>query len=166
MCAMVPERLDAQEQAPTPRLRIPLTVRAHFVMRILSSLLFIQLEVICYSQNDTRNQSTESDVSFIIVEKPPKGMKSFRKQIEKNNELTYSSDTLTPNDKVYVQFTVDVTGDLSNISVIRGLGPPYDDEAIRLVSEYPRKWKPAIQKGKSIPFKMMIPVGFVRNTDR
>jgi Ca-activated chloride channel family protein len=139
------------------------------MMRIISLLLLFQLAVICYSQSDTLHQAIENEVSFIIVEKVPKvkgGMKSFRKWIEKNNELMNSSDSLTSNDKVYVSFTVDVTGNLNDITIIRGLGPPYDSEAKRLVSECPRKWKPAIQKGKSIPVKMTIPVGFVSNTDR
>jgi TonB family protein len=42
---------------------------------------------------------------------------------------------------VHVSFTVETNGQLTNIKVSKGLHPPYDEEAVRLVKLMSGKWK-------------------------
>jgi protein TonB len=44
--------------------------------------------------------------------------------------------------QVFVTFVVDERGQLSNLEVIKGLGSPYDREAIRMIKKHPHKWIP------------------------
>jgi protein TonB len=62
---------------------------------------------------------------------------------------------------VYVQFTVNVDGSLSNISVLRGIGGGCDEEAIRIVKLMIRKWKAGKQNGKKVPTQMNLPIKFL-----
>ncbi len=60
--------------------------------------------------------------------------------------------------KVFVRFVVDEQGDVSNISVERGIGAGCDQEAIRAISK--AKFKPGRQRGKAVKVWMTIPVVF------
>lgn len=52
--------------------------------------------------------------------------------------------------RVWLQFTIDTVGNLTDVKVIRGLSPELDAEAVRVVSSSP-KWEPAInRKGRVI----------------
>lgn len=58
---------------------------------------------------------------------------------------------------VYIQFTVNLDGSLTDIEVLKGLGYGIDEEAIRILKSSP-KWEPASQGGKLVRVNMMIPI--------
>ncbi|GAA2994074.1 energy transducer TonB [Prevotella corporis] len=58
-----------------------------------------------------------------------------------------------------IVFTVNEDGSLSDITVMKNLTPPLDEEAIRIVKSMP-KWKPAKLNGKAVKSKYTIPVNF------
>lgn len=60
---------------------------------------------------------------------------------------------------VYVQFVVDIEGNITQIQVLRGPGMGLDEEAVRVLEKAP-KWKPAIRHGKRVPMRMVLPVVF------
>lgn len=62
---------------------------------------------------------------------------------------------------VYVGFTVDTTGTLQDIAVLRGVpnGPGLSKEAERAVRAMPR-WEPGVQGGKKVRVRMNLPVKF------
>lgn len=60
---------------------------------------------------------------------------------------------------VRVQFRVNADSTLSRFRVLKGLGEPYDDEALRLVREGPR-WYPALRRGKPVSRKVQVDVSF------
>jgi Ca-activated chloride channel homolog len=62
---------------------------------------------------------------------------------------------------VYVQFTVNADGSLSNISVLRGIGGGCDEEAIRVVKLMIRKWKAGKQGGRRVATQMNLPIKFL-----
>ncbi len=65
--------------------------------------------------------------------------------------------------KVYVRFTIDTSGFVKDIKILRGLCKPLDDEAIRLISIMPR-WIPAREyidnKSKPIETHWNLPLKF------
>ncbi|MDO1451430.1 TonB family protein [Rhodocytophaga aerolata] len=63
--------------------------------------------------------------------------------------------------KVFVQFTVDTEGNVRNPKVApgMGLGPGFDEEAIRVIANGPR-WVPAKKNGKPVEASMMEAVVF------
>ncbi len=61
--------------------------------------------------------------------------------------------------KVIVRFCVAATGDVNQISVLKGVDPELDKEAMRVVSTLPQ-FKPGKQGGKPVPVWYMVPVNF------
>ncbi len=61
--------------------------------------------------------------------------------------------------RLYISFVVRSTGEITDISVIKGLGAGLDEEAVRVVKSMP-KWKPGKQNGKPVSVKVSIPMVF------
>ena len=61
--------------------------------------------------------------------------------------------------RVTIRFVVSRTGDVTDVTVIRGLDPSCDKEAVRVVKMMPR-WIPGRQKGRNVPVYYTLPVVF------
>ena len=61
--------------------------------------------------------------------------------------------------RVVVSFVVEVDGSISEVTVVRGVDPQLDAEAIRLIKSMPN-WKPGMQRGKPVRVKYQVPVRF------
>lgn len=62
--------------------------------------------------------------------------------------------------KVFLSFTIETDGSLSNINVIRGIGFGCDEEALRVMKLMP-KWKPGKQSGRAVRVKFNLPIVFM-----
>jgi protein TonB len=110
------------------------------------------------------SDSIEIDEIIGVVEKPAApvgGLDNYFKWINDNNKLKYSSDSLTHHDKVFVEFWVGKDRQITNVRTVTGIGEPYDQEAIRLITENPIPWQPAEQRGKKLASRWVLPVYFV-----
>ncbi|MEI6348635.1 MAG: energy transducer TonB [Bacteroidota bacterium] len=63
---------------------------------------------------------------------------------------------------VYVNFIVEKSGAISNVSIARQLSYNCDNEAMRVIKMMP-KWKPAIDHGKTVRQQFTIPFQFKLN---
>ncbi len=61
--------------------------------------------------------------------------------------------------RVFVVFTIDVDGSITNVKVKKAVNPLLDKEAIRVVSSMP-KWKPGTQDGKPVRVNMTVCIPF------
>lgn len=61
--------------------------------------------------------------------------------------------------KVMVGFVVEKDGNITNISVVKGIGAGCDEEAVR-VCKLMGKWRPGKQNGKPVRVRMVIPFQF------
>ncbi len=61
--------------------------------------------------------------------------------------------------RVFIQFTVEKDGSVTNVKVLRGVDPSLDQEAIRVVSQSP-KWKPGMQRDKPVKVTFSFPIVF------
>ena len=106
----------------------------------------------------------EPEEIFIVVEDLPRfgngDWKDFRYYIA--HHLKYPLIALENgiSGEVLVQFTVDETGNVKDVFILRGVDPTLDREAFRVVSLSP-KWIPGRQRGRPVSTKMIIPVKFV-----
>ncbi|HAK78126.1 MAG TPA: energy transducer TonB [Runella sp.] len=77
------------------------------------------------------------------------------------NNLRYPSQAQRSNvqGRVYLSFTVEPDGSLSNINVTRGVGFGCDEEAVRVMKLMP-KWKPGKQSGRAVRVKFNMPIVF------
>ncbi|WP_156126269.1 energy transducer TonB [Hymenobacter sp. DG25B] len=63
---------------------------------------------------------------------------------------------------VLTAFTVEADGRLSNATVVKGLSPECDAEALRVLALLP-PWKPATRKGVALPVQVQLPVPFANS---
>ena len=61
--------------------------------------------------------------------------------------------------RVIIQFVVNKDGNISDVSVYKGVNPYLDAEAIRVIKSMP-KWTPGKQKGKYVNVKYTLPISF------
>ncbi len=61
--------------------------------------------------------------------------------------------------KVVVEFVVDKSGNVRDVTVVRGVTAALDEEAVKVVSSSP-KWKPAELHGEKVSVKISIPIEF------
>jgi protein TonB len=97
---------------------------------------------------------------FINPETPPSfpgGIDSLEMFTAKN--LRYPYKRLDVEGRVYVQFTVNNDGSLSDAKVIKGLCEPCDKNALELFSIMP-KWIPGRMYDKPVKMQMIYPVKF------
>ena len=116
--------------------------------------------ILCHSQPDIRPTVNVEEVPV-----PEGGPDAFKSWIENNNRYKKLVDTITENEIVYVQFTVDTTGSLTDAVVVRGYEPIYDKEAIRLVMGCPIKWTPGKHKGEKVATTFTMPISFTEKTE-
>ena len=61
--------------------------------------------------------------------------------------------------RVFVEFSIETDGSVSNVKVIRGVDPVLDTEALRVIRASP-KWTPAKIRDKPVRSKYVFPVVF------
>ncbi|MGD0755621.1 MAG: energy transducer TonB, partial [Bacteroidales bacterium] len=61
--------------------------------------------------------------------------------------------------KVIVRFCVTAKGGVNQVSVLKGVDPELDKEAMRVVTTLP-PFKPGKQGGKPVPVWYMVPIAF------
>ncbi|WP_160118733.1 energy transducer TonB [Chryseotalea sanaruensis] len=139
-------------------------------MKIFLTIIGIILCSKIYGQdglNVTKYDPSKPDSSYIICEMPgqimaqfPGGYDSLQLYIEEN--LNWDQGQIIVSGTVYIQFDVLRNGKLKNVEIVRGMGevcPTCDKAALELINKMP-KWTPAIDDGKMIKSKVIIPIKF------
>jgi periplasmic protein TonB len=107
------------------------------------------------------------DHKVIIEEKPvygveqmpvfPGGEEELIKFIHDNLHYPAVAAEVGIEGRVTIRFVVNKNGEVSDVTVIRGLDPACDKEAVRVVKLMP-KWIPGRQNGRSVPVYYTLPV--------
>lgn len=121
-----------------------------------------QLTVTGFATNSTSSTENEKVYDFVSIEKVPEfqgGMKKFYEYLGKSIKYPTLAQDNNIQGKVFLCFTVEKDGELSDVQVIRGLGSGLDEEALRVIKASPR-WNPGIQNGEPVRVKYNIQVNF------
>jgi len=91
----------------------------------------------------------------------PGGMGEMRKYLAENINYPQTARDLGLQGKCYLTFVVSAQGNISNVSVVRGVPdcPECDKEAVRVIKSMP-KWKPGKNGGKAVNSHFNLPVSF------
>lgn len=131
------------------------------------------------NMRDSIKVNAEQKEKFIIIEKRPKfpgGQEKFYRYIHKNLKYPKSAKKNGITGTIFLEFAINSDGSVDDYSVrivsfeeLNKLGHSYKDyfsdkecetEAIRLLKECPN-WNPALQKGKPVKVKMIVPITFI-----
>ena len=90
------------------------------------------------------------------------GIREVISYIEQHLQWPTGTEMLDAEGRVYVSFVVDSVGYVGRASVLKGLHPLLDAEALRVVRALPR-FQPGRQDGRPVAVSFTIPVTFRRN---
>lgn len=109
-------------------------------------------------------EEIEEEQIFVVVEDMPGfdggDSNKFREYIQRNLRYPEIAAENGIQGRVFVRFVIEPDGSLSNVTVVRGVDPSLDKEAVRVVQSSP-KWKPGRQRGKPVRVSFTFPIIFV-----
>lgn len=110
-------------------------------------------------------EDTDGFIGIIIEQQPVpgSGYEEFMKKIAR--EIKYPKG-LTQKGRVFIQFTVDTTGKMQDIKVLKGFNELADKEALRVLSVIDERFKPGRQRGRLVRTRMAIPITFDPETGK
>lgn len=120
----------------------------------------IDVNAILNEQND--DKFIDETVYFFVDEMPefPGGMEALLRYIAKAVDYPVVAQENGIQGKVYINFVVNTNGQVSDASVVRGVDPSLDKEALRVVNSMPL-WRPGKQSGKAVRVAYHVPISFV-----
>jgi protein TonB len=105
----------------------------------------------------------ETDDAFFIVEVMPsfKGgdINKFREWVMRRTNYPQAAVDNRIEGKVYLTFIVETDGAVSNVTVVRGVDPLIDKEAVRTIQASP-KWSPGLQRGQPVRVRYSMSLSF------
>ena len=96
---------------------------------------------------------TDSDTPFEVVDEMPVfkgGDTALIDYIKNNTKYPEPAKVKGIQGKVIVRFAVEADGSIDKISVLKGVDPELDKEALRVVGTLPTFEKPGIKDGKAV----------------
>lgn len=99
---------------------------------------------------------------YTIVEQMPTyvgGTDAMYKYIGENLKYPVKAQEAGIQGRITIRFVIKKTGEVADITIIRGVDPSLDSEAIRIVKEMP-KWNPGKQGGKEVDVYFTLPIVF------
>ena len=118
------------------------------------------------SEGKAQQEKTGTDTSkqepYTMVEELPQypgGDGELLKFIAENTQYPDSAKAHGIQGRVIVRFAIEPDGNVDNISVIKGVDPLLDTEAVRVVRLL-KGWKPGMQEGKPVAVWYMVPITF------
>ena len=110
-------------------------------------------------------QTTNEQTPYVAVEEMPQfpgGNPALYKYISNNMRYPESAKEKNIQGKVVIKFCVTATGSIDQISVLKGLSPDVDAEAIRVVKTFP-VFSPGKKEGVAVPVWYLVPITFKSN---
>ena len=109
-----------------------------------------------------KDSLTPDEPVFEVVEQMPEfpgGYQALMNYLTKNIQYPDAAVKADKQGRVVVRFVVRANGNVTDVSVISGVDPLLDAEAVRVVKAMP-KWKPGMQDGKYVAVEYTLPVMF------
>jgi protein TonB len=105
-----------------------------------------------------------SDEPFIMVEVMPSfrggDINKFRDYIMKRTNYPQEAIDKKIQGRVFLTFIVETDGSISNVTVIRGIDPLIDGEAVKAVQSSPN-WSPGLQRGQPVRVRFSMSLNFI-----
>lgn len=120
----------------------------------------MEIEIIEFEEPE---EEAEEEVFFIVEEMPRfqgGDHNSFRNYIQSNLKYPAIAAENGISGTVFVQFAVNSKGEVVDATVVRGVDPALDKEALRVVKSSP-KWTPGRQRGSAVKVQFTFPIRFV-----
>jgi periplasmic protein TonB len=131
---------------------------------IANTALITKKEPDNYLLDNTSNQ--DNGPVYMYCEKMPEfigGETAFTEFVKNNVKYPQQAVSDKIEGRVVIKFIVQVTGEISDVQLIRGIRKDLNDECIRVISRMP-KWKPGMINGNPVSVSYSIPIRFLLNS--
>jgi len=112
----------------------------------------------------TGGDGSEVEEPFFIVEVMPSfrggDINKFREWVNKRTNYPQAAIDSSIRGTVFLTFIVEKDGSVSSVTVLKGVHPLLDNEAVKVISESP-KWSPGLQRGQPVRVRYQIPLSFI-----
>ncbi len=106
---------------------------------------------------------TDPGEAWLLVEVMPTfrggDINRFRDWVQKRTNYPQAAIDAKIRGTVFLTFIVEKDGTVSNVTVLKGVHPLIDDEAVKAISESP-KWTPGLQRGEPVRIRYQISLRF------
>lgn len=164
--------------------QIPITKPMEEIKKPKPKIVFEEIKIIDNSaKGDTTSSIFEADTSTFIPFKKVEidttdveevmeewkldrkcefkgGDEALMKWLKSNIKYPKEAVEMGIEGKVYVQFVINKSGDITDITLMKSTDELLDKEALRVVSIMP-SWKPGIIKNKAVSSIKILPINFV-----
>ncbi len=120
----------------------------------------VEIDYVYDNTSDELADDNPDKIHQVVEVQPefPGGMKEMMKFIQNSLKYPDAAKAAGVEGKAFVQFVVKSDGSIDNVEIMRSSGnESLDAEALRVVKAMP-KWKPAMNKGKAVNVKFVLPV--------
>jgi protein TonB len=119
------------------------------------------VEVVEEVKEEVQEEDPEATPFVVVEEMPmyPGGDGELLKYIAEHTQYPEIAKENNIQGRVIVRFCVTSKGGVSQVSILKGVDPELDAEAIRVVNTLPA-FKPGKQGGKPVPVWYMVPITF------
>lgn len=110
----------------------------------------------------TESKAGDNERIFTVVEEQPEypgGNEEMFKFLGRKIHYPSPASRAGIQGKVFVNFVVTSEGDIKDVKVLKGIGYGCDEEAVRVISQFPQ-WTPGKQSGKAVSVKFTVPINF------
>ncbi len=119
------------------------------------------VEIVEEVKEEVQEEDPEATPFVVVEEMPmfPGGDVELLKYIAEHTQYPEIAKENNIQGRVIVRFCVTSKGGVSQVSILKGVDPELDKEAIRVVNSLPA-FKPGKQGGKPVPVWYMVPITF------
>ena len=109
------------------------------------------------SEKDSVNKQTQSEKVVITQPEFKGGIEKMYEYITTNFQYPEDAKKRSVRGKMEVEFTVEKSGDITYVGILKGLDYSIDEEVLRLLKAMPR-WIPATKNGEPVRYKVSMPI--------
>ncbi len=122
-----------------------------------------QNAMVDFSNMVMEEETRDAGEIFMIVEEMPEfpgGQEALQRYLASSVRYPVIAQENGIQGRVYIQFVINQTGEVTNATILRGVDPSLDREALRVVQAMP-KWKPGKQRNRAVRVSYTVPINFV-----
>lgn len=122
-----------------------------------------QEDIVDFSNMVFEEETRDEGEIFMIVEEMPEfpgGTEALQRYLAQSVRFPVIAQENGIQGRVYIQFVINQNGEVTNATILRGVDPSLDREALRVVEAMP-KWKPGKQRNRPVRVSYTVPINFV-----
>ena len=133
---------------------VPTMIRKTVFLTVLS---IFSLYSSAQSDSTAKVDATPKTADVITQPEFKGGIEKMYEYISINFVYPEEAQKRSVNGKMEVEFTVEKSGDITYVGILKGLDYSIDEEVLRLLKAMPR-WTPATKNGVPVRYKVSMPI--------